>query len=170
MWRRFQDAEAMPDPDVWSRIDHALTMQENARYKKRVLFYRQLAAACFTLFILAGSALLLHFKHDQEQAQLAAATSAQATPANNTATIANNSNNPAIASPATQETATGSQNIVGAATGNGTLLENDQAPALTPDKVPVIVAWLLSVVAAAIKLSDVAIVVASLVTSFLPEP
>lgn len=68
MWRRFQDAEAMPDPDVWARIEHTLVMQENAKYKKRLLFYRQLAAACFVLFILAGSALLMHFKQDQEQA------------------------------------------------------------------------------------------------------
>ena len=54
MWRRFQDAEAMPDPEVWARIDHELTLLENAKYKRRVLFYRQLAAACFVLFILAG--------------------------------------------------------------------------------------------------------------------
>ncbi|MBC5774141.1 hypothetical protein H8S95_08715 [Pontibacter sp. KCTC 32443] len=45
MWRRFQDAEATPDPNVWSQIDHVLTLQENVKYKKRVLFYRQLAAA-----------------------------------------------------------------------------------------------------------------------------
>ena len=49
MWQRFQDAEATPGPEVWSRIDHALAMQENVKYKKRVLFYRQLAAACFIL-------------------------------------------------------------------------------------------------------------------------
>ncbi|MEJ8757920.1 hypothetical protein WG947_12975 [Pontibacter sp. H259] len=84
MWRRFQDAEAMPDPDVWSRIDHELTLLENAKYKKRVLFYRQLAAACFTLFILAGAALLLHFKQDKEQALLAAGDTLQ--PAANSTT------------------------------------------------------------------------------------
>jgi len=71
MWRRFQDAEAMPDPEVWSRIDHELTLLENAKYKRRVLFYRQLAAACFVLFILAGSALVMHFKQDKDQALLA---------------------------------------------------------------------------------------------------
>ncbi|NEM96723.1 hypothetical protein [Pontibacter burrus] len=79
MWRRFQDAEAMPDPDVWSRIEHTLVIQENAKYKKRLLFYRQLAAACFVLFILAGSALLMHFKQDQEHATLATAQREQTT-------------------------------------------------------------------------------------------
>lgn len=74
MWQRFQDAEATPGPEVWSRIDHALAMQENAKYKKRVLFYRQLAAACFILFLLAGSALVLHFKQDQDAALLATTT------------------------------------------------------------------------------------------------
>ncbi len=62
--QRFQDAEATPGPDVWSRIDYDLAMLENKRYKKRALFYRQLAAACFILFILSGAALLLHFRQD----------------------------------------------------------------------------------------------------------
>ncbi|MBB6611422.1 hypothetical protein H7F15_10280 [Pontibacter sp. Tf4] len=92
MWRRFQEAEAMPDPEVWARIDHALTMQENAKYKKRVLFYRQLAAACFVLFVLAGSALLLHYKQDQEE-DLLATTTVQpqpATPDAENTTVADN--------------------------------------------------------------------------------
>ncbi|WP_162427756.1 hypothetical protein [Pontibacter pudoricolor] len=77
MWQRFQDAEATPGPEVWSRIDHALAMQDNVKYKKRALFYRQLAAACFILFVLAGSALVLHFKQDQKEALLATATQQQ---------------------------------------------------------------------------------------------
>lgn len=59
--RRMQDAEATPAPDIWSRIDHDLTVQENIQYKKRIVFYRQLAAACFVLFIMAGSILIYHF-------------------------------------------------------------------------------------------------------------
>lgn len=48
------DAEASPPADLWARIDHDLTVQENALYKKRVVFYRQLAAACLALLLLAG--------------------------------------------------------------------------------------------------------------------
>ncbi|MBJ6117273.1 hypothetical protein JAO76_03670 [Pontibacter sp. BT310] len=80
MWQRFQDAEATPGPEVWSRIDHALAMQENAKYKKRALFYRQLAAACFILFVLAGSALVLHYKKDQKDTLLATTTQQQRKP------------------------------------------------------------------------------------------
>lgn len=100
MSRRFQNAEAVPDPNVWLRIDHALAMQENAKYKKRVLFYRQLAAACFILFILAGSALVLHFKQDREQALMAAATMPQKQPAATAPAAAN----PTIAGTATEPT------------------------------------------------------------------
>ncbi|HEY4652611.1 MAG TPA: hypothetical protein VIG72_14415 [Pontibacter sp.] len=64
MWRRFQEAEAVPGPAVWSKIDHALALQENEQYKKRLLFYRQLAAACFALFILAGTALVFLYKEN----------------------------------------------------------------------------------------------------------
>ncbi len=53
-----QDAEATPSPDLWARIDHDLTVQENAQYKKRIVYYRQLAAACFVLFVMAGAILL----------------------------------------------------------------------------------------------------------------
>ena len=60
--RRFHDAEASPSPDLWARIDHDLTMQENKHYKERMVLYRQLAAACFVLFILAGAALTYHYK------------------------------------------------------------------------------------------------------------
>ncbi len=52
--RRMHDAEASPSADLWSRIDHQLTVQENGQYKRGMLFYRQLAAACVTLLIVAG--------------------------------------------------------------------------------------------------------------------
>lgn len=55
--RRMFDAEASPAPDLWARIDHDLTVQENQDYRKRMLFYRQLAAACFVLFALTGALL-----------------------------------------------------------------------------------------------------------------
>ncbi len=63
-WRRLHDAEAQPAPDIWSRIDHELTVQENSKYKNRLLFYRQLAAACITLLMVAGAGLLYHFRQD----------------------------------------------------------------------------------------------------------
>lgn len=59
--RHMLDAETTPAPDVWSRIDHDLTVQENMQYKKRITFYRQLAAACFVLFVMAGSILAYQF-------------------------------------------------------------------------------------------------------------
>ncbi|WP_299984672.1 outer membrane beta-barrel protein [uncultured Pontibacter sp.] len=59
--RRLFDAEARPAPDLWARIDHDLTVQENKDYKKRVLFYRQLAAACFVLFALTGTLLAYYY-------------------------------------------------------------------------------------------------------------
>ncbi|MDX5420366.1 MAG: outer membrane beta-barrel protein [Hymenobacteraceae bacterium] len=61
--RRLFDAEARPAPDLWARIDHDLTVQENIDYKKRALFYRQLAAACFVLFALTGSLLAFYYNN-----------------------------------------------------------------------------------------------------------
>ncbi|GHA69472.1 outer membrane beta-barrel protein [Pontibacter akesuensis] len=52
--RRMQDAEASPSAAVWDRIDHQLTMQESSHYKSGMLFYRQLAAACVAILLLAG--------------------------------------------------------------------------------------------------------------------
>jgi hypothetical protein len=63
--RRLYDAEARPAPDLWARIDHDLTVQENQDYKKRVLFYRQLAAACFVLFALTGTLLAYYYQGGQ---------------------------------------------------------------------------------------------------------
>lgn len=60
--RRFHDAEASPSPDLWARIDHDLTMQENKHFRGRIVLYRQLAAACFVLFMLAGALLTYHYK------------------------------------------------------------------------------------------------------------
>jgi len=54
---RMLPAEASPSPELWERIDHQLTLQENVHYKKRMLLYRQLAAACFVLFVLTGALL-----------------------------------------------------------------------------------------------------------------
>ncbi|MCC9165816.1 outer membrane beta-barrel protein [Pontibacter harenae] len=55
------DAEATPSPDLWARIDHDLTVMENKKYKERFVLYRQLAAACFVLFMLAGALLTYQF-------------------------------------------------------------------------------------------------------------
>ncbi len=60
--RRMHDAEASPSPDLWARIDHDLTIQESKHYKGRMVWYRQLAAACFVLFILAGALLTYTYK------------------------------------------------------------------------------------------------------------
>ncbi len=77
--RRLYDAEARPAPDLWARIDHDLTVQENTDYKKRVLFYRQLAAACFVLFALTGTLLAYFYQGGQldQAAQPRLATVAQ---------------------------------------------------------------------------------------------
>ncbi|MFD2512903.1 outer membrane beta-barrel protein [Pontibacter locisalis] len=74
--RRMHDAEASPSPDLWARIDHDLTLQESKHYKGRMVLYRQLAAACFILFVMAGALLTYHFKADE------AAVVASAQPAN----------------------------------------------------------------------------------------
>ncbi|PVY43970.1 outer membrane beta-barrel protein [Pontibacter virosus] len=65
--RRLFDAEARPAPDLWARIDHDLTVQENKDYKKRALFYRQLAAACFVLFALTGALLAYNYSDSMNQ-------------------------------------------------------------------------------------------------------
>ncbi|MCP2042532.1 outer membrane beta-barrel protein [Pontibacter sp. HSC-36F09] len=65
--RRLFDAEARPAPDLWARIDHDLTVQENKDYKKRALFYRQLAAACFVLFALTGALLAYYYSGSLNQ-------------------------------------------------------------------------------------------------------
>ncbi|WP_347157188.1 outer membrane beta-barrel protein [Pontibacter chitinilyticus] len=78
-WRRMHDAEASPSADLWARIDHDLTVQENAVYKNRVVFYRQLAAACFVLFVLAGALSMYYFSKDEQQQQLAIAPQQTAT-------------------------------------------------------------------------------------------
>ncbi|MBD1397981.1 outer membrane beta-barrel protein [Pontibacter sp. JH31] len=62
--RRLFDAEANPAPDLWARIDHDLTVQENKGYKKSAQFYRQLAAACFVLFALTGSLLAFYYNRN----------------------------------------------------------------------------------------------------------
>lgn len=84
--RRLYDAEARPAPDLWARIDHDLTVQENKDYKKRVLFYRQLAAACFVLFAVTGALLAYYYNGSNQggaQPGIAAlpATKPAATPA-----------------------------------------------------------------------------------------
>ncbi|MBF9251848.1 PorT family protein [Pontibacter sp. 172403-2] len=69
--RRMHDAEATPSADLWARIDHTLTMQENSVYKSRMVLYRQLAAACFVLFVLAGALFMYQFSKDTNQGSLA---------------------------------------------------------------------------------------------------
>jgi hypothetical protein len=68
--RRLFDAEAKPAPDLWARIDHDLTVQENKDYKTRALFYRQLAAACFVLFALTGSLLAYYYNSNSGEADM----------------------------------------------------------------------------------------------------
>ncbi|MEJ8801047.1 PorT family protein [Pontibacter sp. H249] len=63
--RRMHDAEASPSPDLWARIDHDLTIQESKHYKGRMVLYRQLAAACFVLFMLAGALLTYNYNSKQ---------------------------------------------------------------------------------------------------------
>ncbi|MDO6389352.1 outer membrane beta-barrel protein [Pontibacter sp. BT731] len=65
--RRLFDAEARPAPDLWARIDHDLTVQENKDYKKRAVFYRQLAAACFVLFAVTGALLAYYYSGSLNQ-------------------------------------------------------------------------------------------------------
>ncbi len=82
--RRMHDAEASPAPDLWSRIDHDLTVQENKQYKERLVVYRQLAAACFVLFVLAGSLLGINYSggfSDDDAAEQAPAYATQETDA-----------------------------------------------------------------------------------------
>lgn len=82
--RRLFDAEAKPAPDLWARIDHDLTVQENQDYKKRVLFYRQLAAACFVLFALSGSLLAYYYNNSlQDEAGLQGIATSSESGANN---------------------------------------------------------------------------------------
>jgi len=69
--RRMHDAEATPSADLWARIDHDLTVQENSMYKSRMVLYRQLAAACFVLFVLAGALSMYYFSKDAQQQSLA---------------------------------------------------------------------------------------------------
>jgi hypothetical protein len=64
--RRLHDAEAKPSPDIWARIDHDLTVEESKHYKNRMVFYRQLAAACIALLVIAGTVITFHLKEDKK--------------------------------------------------------------------------------------------------------
>ncbi|AKD03103.1 hypothetical protein POKO110462_05105 [Pontibacter korlensis] len=83
--RRMQDAEASPSADLWDRIDHSLTVQENGHYKRGMLFYRQLAAACVTLLLIAGGFAAYYFSGSDavpaSQVQLQTGTIAATAPA-----------------------------------------------------------------------------------------
>lgn len=76
---RMYDAESSPSQDLWARIDHELTVQENGAYKKHAAFYRQLAAACIILLLLAGGMGAWYFSNPagtgQQMATVAPATS-----------------------------------------------------------------------------------------------
>ncbi|WP_299755874.1 PorT family protein [uncultured Pontibacter sp.] len=86
--RRMQDAEASPSADLWARIDHSLTVQENGQYKRGMLFYKQLAAACVTLLLVAGGFAAYYFSGPaaapmaqvQQQNEAIAATPQAVTP------------------------------------------------------------------------------------------
>ncbi|MFD3001172.1 PorT family protein [Pontibacter toksunensis] len=75
---RMYDAESSPSQDLWARIDHELTVQENGTYKKNAAFYRQLAAACIILLLLAGGVGAWYFSNPdgtgQQMATVAPAT------------------------------------------------------------------------------------------------
>ncbi|GAA4433812.1 hypothetical protein GCM10023188_23880 [Pontibacter saemangeumensis] len=81
---RMYDAEASPSQQLWSRIDHSLTVQENGEYKKRAVFYRQLAAACIALLLVAGGVGAYYFgsapASRQPLATVSPAPSASTTP------------------------------------------------------------------------------------------
>ncbi|WP_114782241.1 outer membrane beta-barrel protein [Botryobacter ruber] len=78
---RMHDAEVAPAPDLWSRIEHELTVNENREYKDRLFIYKRLAAACFVLFMLAGALLTFEYKKE-----LAAPATTATAPANNPTT------------------------------------------------------------------------------------
>lgn len=90
--RRMYDAEAAPSADLWARIDHDLTVQENSVYKSRMVLYRQLAAACFVLFVLAAALFMYQFSKDAKQ--------------HSVATVQPEKTAPAIAAPAAGEIST----------------------------------------------------------------
>ena len=90
---RLHDAEASPSQDLWARIDHDLTVQENGEYKKRAAFYRQLAAACIALLLLAGGVGAYYFGGTAANEQQLATTAPAHSP------------NPAVASSAPTDNA-----------------------------------------------------------------
>lgn len=51
----FEGAEERPPADLWGRIDQQLQSGESAHYRERMLWYRQLAAACLVLLIGLGA-------------------------------------------------------------------------------------------------------------------
>ena len=111
--RRLFDAEASPAPDLWARIDHELTVQENKEYKKKTLFYRQLAAACFVLFMLTGG-LLAYFYSDEQQQQTMAVAPGAATSEAPAAENAEAASNPAAIASAPSGRAEQNASIPGA--------------------------------------------------------
>ncbi|TPE44868.1 outer membrane beta-barrel protein [Pontibacter mangrovi] len=68
---RLQDAEASPSAELWERIDHSLTLQESNQYKRGMLFYRQLAAACIALLLLGGGFAAYYFGGQEKAAPVA---------------------------------------------------------------------------------------------------
>ncbi|GAB3541124.1 hypothetical protein GCM10027443_40010 [Pontibacter brevis] len=119
---RMYDAEASPSQNLWDRIDHELTVQENGAYKKRAAFYRQLAAACITLLLLAGGVGVWYFNSPAatEQSLATVAPATDPGPATNLS---------APAGEAGAVTATANAGEEGALPAPGTTILDTEAPA-----------------------------------------
>jgi hypothetical protein len=52
-----EEAEMAPSDLLWSRIERDLHIKEAGLYKKRLVWYQRLAAACVVLVLFAGAYL-----------------------------------------------------------------------------------------------------------------
>lgn len=77
---RIEGAEANPPADLWARIDHQLTVQENGRYKSGMAFYRQLAAACVGILLLACGVAAYYMRNPEPEPSIALQQAASSTP------------------------------------------------------------------------------------------
>lgn len=141
---RMHDAEAKPSPDLWARIDHDLTVQESARYKSSMVWYRQLAAACLVLLVAASSVFFFQISKDNQQAAQPLARTAPdqqqripvAEEANHTAqpAVQETKQLPAASMAATYGTGNSAETIQQPSTDNFILAEKDAAPASVIEK------------------------------------
>lgn len=70
---RMEAAEEMPSDRVWERIEQGLNLKEAAYYKKRVSWYKSLAAACIVLVLCAAMYLYydINTQHSKGEGNLA---------------------------------------------------------------------------------------------------